>query len=95
VVGRPRCSRISFTIFFSDTKASTTRRPPQGQRSTSSRKTRSRSSAPGMRDGPAGRWGLAVASRRQLGHGGCHVLGSPRCGGARLCSRELSRATAG
>src|SRR5207245_6374393 len=30
VVGRPRCSRISFTIFFSVTKASTTRRPPQG-----------------------------------------------------------------
>jgi len=42
VVGRPRCSRICLTSFFSVIKASTTWRPSQGQRSTSSRKTRRR-----------------------------------------------------
>src|SRR5690349_21018426 len=38
VVGKPRCSKISVTTFFSLMKAMTTRRPPHGQTRTSSRK---------------------------------------------------------
>jgi hypothetical protein len=48
VVGRPRCSRIALTTVRSVMKAITLRRPPQGQASASSRKTRCSSSAHGI-----------------------------------------------
>jgi len=41
----PGAQGFPFTTFFSVTKTSMTRRPPQGHRSTSSRKTRSRGTA--------------------------------------------------
>jgi len=68
-----------FTTFFSVMKASTTRRPPQGRTSTSSRKTRKRSSAQGMRE---------VSRRRGLRWRWCGIRSRTRSWRALLWARD-------
>ena len=90
VVGRPRCPRIAWTTVRSVMKASSLRRPPQGQASTSSRKTRWSNSAHGIL--ASGRRGFEGAASGAVSAGSAGAAGA---GADPRCSCGLSTGAAG